>query len=69
MPTPAASAKTIAFGDFKAGYVIRQVQQVQTLRLVERYAEYLQVAFLGFARMDGMIQDSSAVRVYQHSAS
>ncbi|MDX2520587.1 MULTISPECIES: phage major capsid protein [Streptomyces] len=69
MPIPAASAKTIAFGDFKAGYVIRQVQSVQTLRLVERYAEYLQVAFLGFARMDGMIQDPSAVRTYQHAAS
>ncbi|WP_330349578.1 phage major capsid protein [Streptomyces sp. NBC_00582] len=69
MPTPAASAKTIAFGDFKAGYVIRQVQAVQTLRLVERYAEYLQVAFLGFSRLDGMIQDSSAIRLYQHAAS
>ncbi len=69
MPVPAASAKTIAFGDFKAGYVIRQVQAVQTLRLVERYAEYLQVAYLGFARMDGMIQDSAAIRVYAHPAS
>lgn len=69
MPTPAASAKTIAFGDFKAGYVIRQVQQVQTMRLTERYAEKLQVAFLGFSRLDGMIQDSSAIRLYQHSAS
>ncbi|MCX4974221.1 phage major capsid protein [Streptomyces sp. NBC_00620] len=69
MPVPAASAKTIAFGDFKAGYVIRQVQAVQTLRLVERYAEYLQVGFLGFARLDGGIQDSSAIRLYQHAAS
>ncbi|MFF9215623.1 phage major capsid protein [Streptomyces viridosporus] len=69
MPIPAAGAKSLAFGDFKAGYVIRQVQQVQTLRLVERYAEFLQVAFLGFARMDGMVQDPSAIRVYQHAAS
>ncbi|MFJ7049042.1 phage major capsid protein [Streptomyces sp. NPDC101112] len=69
MPIPAASAKSIAFGDFRAGFLIRQVQSVQTLRLVERYAEYLQVAFLGFARMDGMIQDSAAVRTYQHAAS
>ncbi|WP_314411369.1 phage major capsid protein [Streptomyces sp. DSM 40484] len=68
MPVPAANAKTIAFGDFKAGYVIRQVQQVQTLRLTERYAEKLQVAFLGFSRLDGMIQDSSAIRLYQHPA-
>ncbi|MFB7285441.1 phage major capsid protein [Actinacidiphila glaucinigra] len=69
MPVPAANAKSLAFGDFKAGYLIRQVLDVQTLRLVERYAEYLQVAFLGFARMDGMINDSSAIRTYQHSAS
>lgn len=69
MPVPAASAKSIAFGDFKAGYLIRQVLDVQTLRLVERYAEYLQVAFLGFSRMDGMINDSSAIRTYQHPAS
>jgi HK97 family phage major capsid protein len=69
MPIPAASAKSIAFGDFKAGYVIRQVQAVQTLRLVERYAEYLQVGFLGFSRMDGGIQDSAAIRLYAHPAS
>ncbi|WP_320784192.1 phage major capsid protein [Streptomyces sp. CRN 30] len=69
MPVPAAGAKSLAFGDFKAGYLIRQVLDVQTLRLVERYAEYLQVAFLGFARMDGMINDPSAIRLYQHSAS
>ncbi|WP_225080450.1 phage major capsid protein [Streptomyces sp. CoT10] len=68
MPEPGAGNKTIAFGDFKAGYVIRQVQAVQTLRLVERYAEYLQVAFLGFSRMDGAIQDAAAIRLYQHSA-
>ncbi|MEU3346412.1 phage major capsid protein [Streptomyces sp. NPDC006700] len=69
MPEPGAGNKTIAFGDFKAGYVIRQVQAVQTLRLVERYAEYLQVAFLGFARMDGAIQDAAAIRLYQHASS
>ncbi|MEV7871502.1 phage major capsid protein [Streptomyces sp. NPDC088124] len=68
MPVPAANARSIAFGDFKAGYLIRQVLDVQTLRLVERYATFLQVGFLGFARMDGMINDPSAVRVYQHSA-
>ncbi|MCL6733296.1 phage major capsid protein [Streptomyces neyagawaensis] len=69
MPEPGASNKTIAFGDFQAGYVIRQVLSVQTLRLDERYAEKLQVAFLGFARLDGMIQDSAAIRLYQHAAS
>ncbi|MFJ1581561.1 phage major capsid protein [Streptomyces sp. NPDC088182] len=69
MPTPAANAKSIVFGDLRAGYLIRQVLDVQTMRLVERYAEYLQVAFLGFSRIDGMIQDPSAIRTYQHAAS
>lgn len=69
MPTPAASAKTIVFGDIKAGYIIRQVQAVQMLRLSERYADFLQVGFLGFARFDGMIDDTSAIKAYQHSAS
>ena len=69
MPAPAASAKSILFGDIKAAYVIRLVQSIQTLRLAERYAEKLQVAFLSFARMDGMLQDPNAVRGYQHPAS
>ncbi|WP_203904719.1 phage major capsid protein [Virgisporangium aliadipatigenens] len=69
MPTPAASAKTIGFGDFRSHYVIRQVKGVSTMRLAERYAEYLQVAFFGWARMDGMIQDPAAVKFYSHSAS
>ncbi|MFD7093391.1 phage major capsid protein [Streptomyces xanthophaeus] len=69
MPVPAASAKTIIFGDIKAGYVVRQVQGVQMLRLAERYADYLQVGFIGFARFDGMVDDPSAIRAYQHAAS
>ncbi|MCP3820071.1 phage major capsid protein [Streptomyces sp. A3M-1-3] len=69
MPVPAASAKTIVFGDIAKGYLVRQVQDVQMMRLTERYAEYLQVAFLGFSRLDGMVDDSAAIRLYQHSAS
>jgi HK97 family phage major capsid protein len=69
MPVPAASAKSIVFGDIRAGYVIRLVLGVQTLRLSERYAEKLQIAFLSFMRADGMVQDPSAIRGYQHPAS
>ncbi|MFE3378348.1 phage major capsid protein [Streptomyces anulatus] len=68
MPTPAAGAKSIVFGDIAAGYVVRQVLAVQTLRLAERYAERLQVAFLSFARLDGMIDDYSAIKAYEHAA-
>ncbi|MEU0001947.1 phage major capsid protein [Streptomyces microflavus] len=68
MPVPAAGAKSIVFGDIAAGYVVRQVLAVQTLRLAERYAERLQVAFLSFARLDGMIDDYSAIKAYEHAA-
>lgn len=63
MPTVAANSKSVAFGDFRAGYVVRQVQGVQALRLTERYADYLQVGFLSFARLDGKVDDTSALRL------
>lgn len=69
MPAMAASAKSIVFGDLNAGYVIRQVLEVQMMRLTERYADYLQVGFLGFSRMDGGIDDAAAIRSYQNAAS
>ncbi|MFE7360666.1 phage major capsid protein [[Kitasatospora] papulosa] len=68
MPVMAANAKSILFGDFFAGYLIRDVQDVQMLRLAERYADYLQVGFLGFARADGTPQDTAAYKAYRNSA-
>jgi HK97 family phage major capsid protein len=69
MPAMAASAKSILFGDFFAGYLIRDVQDIQTLRLSERYADYLQLGFLAFARADGTPQDTAAIRAYRNAAS
>ncbi len=68
MPLPGAGAKSILFGDLKAGYLVRQVQDVQMVRLAERYMDFLQVGFFGFSRLDARPDDPSAVRVYQHSA-
>ncbi|MCP2168128.1 phage major capsid protein, HK97 family [Goodfellowiella coeruleoviolacea] len=68
MPVPAAGAKSLVFGDIAAGYIIRQVLDVQTLRLTERYADFLQVGFLAFARMDGRPDDPAAIRAYAHPA-
>jgi len=68
VPVPDASAKSIVFGDIREAYVIRDVQDFALLRLSERYADYLQVGFLGFQRSDGTLQNGSAVRTYQHSA-
>lgn len=65
----AASATAIFFGDLKK-YKIRDVRGWMLLRLEERYAEYLQVGFLGFSRHDGVLLDagSNPVKHYSNSA-
>jgi len=68
MAVPAASAKSLMFGDFRAGYVVRDVIGLQALRLDERFAEFLQVAFLAFQRSGGTVQDTSAYTILQNSA-
>lgn len=68
VPVPAANAKSIGFGDVNAAYVVRQVSGGQMMRLEERYADYLQVGFFGFVRLDAKPDDGAAFRVYAHSA-
>jgi HK97 family phage major capsid protein len=68
MPVMAANAKSILFGDFRRAYLIRDVLGVQLLRLTERYADFLQVGFASYARADGTLQDSGAVKAYRNSA-
>lgn len=68
MPTPAASAKTILFGDFREGFVVRRVRDVQLLRLAERFADFLQVGFLAFNRADSKLQNAQAYKAYRHAA-
>jgi HK97 family phage major capsid protein len=68
MPVMAANAKSILFGDIRSAYVARIVNDVQIVRLNERYADFLQVGFFGFARADGTVQNANAIRVYANSA-
>ena len=68
MPAPAANAKSILFGDFREGFVVRRVRDVQLLRLAERYADFLQVGFLAFNRADSKQQNAQAYKAYRHSA-
>jgi HK97 family phage major capsid protein len=68
MPAPGANNKTVLFGDINAGYIVRQVQGIQMVRLTERYADFLQVGFFGFSRLDAAPDDPNAIRAYQHSA-
>ncbi len=55
--SPATTRKTVAFGRFDK-YLVRKVREMSVLRLTERFAEYGQVAFIGFARYDGQLLDA-----------
>lgn len=68
MPTVATSSKSLSFGDFKRGYVVRIVKQNELARLNERYADNLQVGFFMFGRFDATLQHSGAIRVMQTTA-
>lgn len=57
----AAGSCIMAFGDFEQGYVVRKVKGATMIRLDERYADFLQVGFLGFDRVDGMVDDPNAI--------
>ncbi|CAB4196224.1 COG4653 Predicted phage phi-C31 gp36 major capsid-like protein [uncultured Caudovirales phage] len=57
MASIGSTNKSVLFGDFKK-YFIRRVRGVQVLRLTERYADYNQVGFLAFQRVDGQLVDA-----------
>lgn len=59
----------LLFGDFQTCMVVRQVNQASVMRLDERYADFLQVGFLGFVRMDSRANDLRAVTEYKSPAS
>lgn len=61
MAAMATGNKFMLAGAFNR-YVVRRVKEMQILRLAERYAEYFQVGFVGFARFDGNLINSSAVK-------
>lgn len=64
MATLAASSKSLGFGDLNLAYVTRYVQEIDVMRLTERYADYLQVGFLAFQRADGQMQDTAAFKLF-----
>jgi HK97 family phage major capsid protein len=63
----AAAGNNVAFGDIRAGYIIRRVRGVQVL--VDPYTAQgtRQIAYHAWARMDATIQDSNAYSVSSYS--
>lgn len=56
----AGGAKTVLFGNLKAGYVIRDVKEVTMIVLRELYATTGQIGYMAWARADGLVQDPNA---------
>jgi hypothetical protein len=50
--SPLVTRNSVIFGDLKR-YIVRRVKGLSVLRLEERFSDFGQVAFLGFARYDG----------------
>jgi HK97 family phage major capsid protein len=69
MAVMAANAKSILFGDMSK-FKVRRVRDVQIMRLAERYAEKLQVGFLGFVRADSAVLNggTNPIKYYANSA-
>lgn len=53
----AASATSVVFGDFSK-FLVRKVRDLQILRLDERYADFGEVAFVAFSRIDSQLIDA-----------
>jgi len=56
-----AGKKFIYCGDFNR-FIVRRVSYMTLKRLVERYADYDQIAFLAFHRFDCVLEDSAAIK-------
>jgi HK97 family phage major capsid protein len=70
MPVMAANAYSVLFGDLSKFMVRRVAGGTTVLRLVERYADYLQVGYIGFLRLDSQLLDAGThpIAAFQNSA-
>lgn len=69
MPTPAANAKSISYGDHKK-YIVRDEMGLTVFKFEDStYIKKGQIGFMGWCRFGGNLVDTNAVRVFQHGAS
>jgi HK97 family phage major capsid protein len=61
----ATANRSVVFGAFNK-YIVRRVKEFALKRLVERYADFGQVGFIGFTRLDGDLLDVAAVKALTH---
>jgi len=64
MPKIGPNAPTVLFGNLQK-FVIRKVREMSVLRLVERYADYGQIGFIAFSRVDSQLVDAGTHPINQ----
>jgi HK97 family phage major capsid protein len=67
MPDIAANSLSIAFGNFKAGYLIAERGETAILR--DPYSNKPYVHFYATKRVGGMVSNSEAIKLLKFSAS
>lgn len=67
-PAMAAGQPSIAFGNFRRGVLIRQVQEIAVQVLRELYALQAQIGVRAWVRAGIAVQDAAAVRVYRNAS-
>jgi len=68
MPTIAANAKVIAFGDLRSAYVIRDVNGIEVVRSDRNLVDRYQMQFNAWLRSGGIIVNTRAIRLLQMGA-
>jgi HK97 family phage major capsid protein len=68
LPTPAASAKSLLFGNMRLAYGIRRVRGISMARQDELHADVGQIGFRLFSRVDGKPLLGAAAIIGAHSA-
>lgn len=64
MANIATGNKVALFGDMSK-YRVRTVKNYQMIRLNERFADALQVGFMAWMRLDGLLLDAAAIKAYK----
>ena len=68
MPTPAANAYSLAFGQIKK-YMVRDAMDITLFRFEDSaYITKGQIGFMAWCRAGGNLIDTAAVKTYRHSA-
>jgi HK97 family phage major capsid protein len=69
LPTPAASAKSLLFGQWQLAYGIRRVREISMQRQDELHADTGGVGYRLYTRVDGKPLLAAAAIIGAHSAS